>query len=203
MMGFISKSYFGFLKIVKRMHSYLYQISVQKKCMIGKGVRLFLTSSISTDGVKETISIGDCSQIHGNIVAFGETSKIKIGQYCFIGPSTRIWSMDEIIIGDRVLISHNVHIIDSNSHSISATSRHFEMMQAISGTRDFSNSTDVSKSSIKIFDDVWIGFGAVILKGVSIGKGAIIGANAIITHDVPDYSIVVGSPQRVVGSSKP
>ena len=52
-----------------------------------------------------------------------------------------------------------------------------------------------------IEDDVWIGFNATILKGVRIGRGAIVGANTVITKDVPPYTIMVGNPARAVGSA--
>ena len=61
--------------------------------------------------------------------------------------------------------------------------------------------TGVAMAPIVIEDDVWIGFNATILKGVKIGKGAIIGASTIITKDVPPYAIMVGSPARQVGTA--
>ena len=54
-----------------------------------------------------------------------------------------------------------------------------------------------------IEDDAWIGFGATILKGVHIGKGAVIGARSVITHNVPAYTVVVGSPQKDIGMARP
>ena len=52
-----------------------------------------------------------------------------------------------------------------------------------------------------IEDDVWIGFNAIILKGVRVGRGAVVGAGSVITKDVEPYTIVVGNPQRVTGKS--
>jgi len=54
-----------------------------------------------------------------------------------------------------------------------------------------------------IEDDVWIGFNAIILKGVRVGRGAVVGAGSVITKDVEAYTIVVGNPQRVTGKSLP
>jgi acetyltransferase-like isoleucine patch superfamily enzyme len=55
-----------------------------------------------------------------------------------------------------------------------------------------------TKGGIMIDDDAWLGFGAIVLDGVRIGKGAVVGAGAVVTHDVPDGAIVVGAPARVV-----
>jgi acetyltransferase-like isoleucine patch superfamily enzyme len=55
-----------------------------------------------------------------------------------------------------------------------------------------------SKGPIIIEDDAWLGFGVIVLSGVHIGKGAVIGAGAVVTHDVPEGAIAVGSPARVV-----
>ena len=57
------------------------------------------------------------------------------------------------------------------------------------------------KTIIKIGDTVWIGEKAAILGGVSIGNGAIIGANTVVTHDVPAYSIAVGCPARIINNT--
>jgi acetyltransferase-like isoleucine patch superfamily enzyme len=61
--------------------------------------------------------------------------------------------------------------------------------------------TGVAMAPIVIEDDVWIGFNATILKGVTICKGAIIGAATVITKDVPPYAIMVGNPARQVGTA--
>ena len=57
---------------------------------------------------------------------------------------------------------------------------------------------DLREEEIIIEDDAWIGFNAIITKGVRIGKGAIVGAGTIITEDVPDFAIVVGNPAKII-----
>ena len=57
-----------------------------------------------------------------------------------------------------------------------------------------------TKGGIVIDDDAWLGVGAVVLDGVHIGRGAVIGAGSVVTSDVPDYAIAVGTPARVVKS---
>jgi acetyltransferase-like isoleucine patch superfamily enzyme len=55
-----------------------------------------------------------------------------------------------------------------------------------------------SKGRILIDDDAWLGFGVIVLSGVRIGKGAVVGAGSVVTRDIPDGAIAVGSPARVI-----
>ena len=57
---------------------------------------------------------------------------------------------------------------------------------------------DVIRKPIVIKDKAWIGFNSIILKGVTIGEGAIVGAGSVVTKDVPPYTIVAGNPARIV-----
>ncbi|CAB3290123.1 putative Galactoside O-acetyltransferase [Methanocaldococcus lauensis] len=112
-----------------------------------------------------------------------EEGVLKIGNNCGIGSFSIINATKKITIGDNVLISSHVHIIDGD-HGI----KRGELIR---------NQKMVSKP-IKIGDDVWIGTGVKILKGVNIGEGAVIGAGSIVTKDIPPYSIAVGVPARVI-----
>ena len=96
-----------------------------------------------------------------------------------------------------MLISHGANIHDNNSHPISATlrSQHFE---AIARTGHPSGHLEISAFSVKIEDDAWIGFNSVVLKGVTIGEGAIVGAGSVVTKDVAPWTIVAGNPARVI-----
>lgn len=132
------------------------------------------------------ILIKNNTWIKGQLVVF-HNGKIEIGEYCIVGENSKIWAASEIKIGNRVLISHNVNIHDNNSHPIDALSRHEDFKKIITtGFQDI----DLNAKPIIIGDDVWIGFNATILKGVTIGEGAIIGACAVITKDVPPFTIV-------------
>jgi acetyltransferase-like isoleucine patch superfamily enzyme len=149
---------------------------------------------------KESIQIGAHTVSRGQCYAFHPSGCISIGSYCYIGDHSRIWSAIGVTIGDRVLISHGVNIHDHNSHSISAEIRHRQIVEIFSGAGVFLPGT--AMAPIVIEDDVWIGFNAIVLKGVTIGKGAIIGAGTVITKDIPPYAIMVGNPARQVGSAE-
>ncbi len=148
-------------------------------------------------GDKGKIKIGANSLVRGELVAFNIGGKIEIGDDCFIGPGTRIWSAKNISIGNRVLISHNINIHDNNSHPLDSKMRHDDFVYMLENN-GLLKVNDLNEKDIVIEDDVWIGFNSVILKGVTIKRGAIIGANTVVTQDVPEYAVVIGNPPRIV-----
>lgn len=118
--------------------------------------------------------------------------KIIIGKNCCIGEFFHITACNSIEIGDNLLTGRYVYISD-NAHGKT------DMFQL--------NIHPVkrplySKGTVKIGNNVWIGESARILAGVTIGDGAIIGANSVVTKDVPAYSVVGGVPARVLKTVK-
>lgn len=171
---------------------------IKYRCTIGdKTVILEGANVCNLLNDRSKLCIGNESRIQGELIVHPNNGNIVIGEYCYVGISTRIWSAKGIIIGDRVLISHGVNIHDFNSHPLSASRRHLQEV-GIFENGHTGDLDDVPSASIIIEDDVWIGFGATIFKGVKIGKGAIIGANTVITHDISEYSVVVGNPAKVI-----
>ena len=145
---------------------------------------------------KSRIVIGDETALWGHLMIYKHGGEIRIGDHCFIGENTRIWSAKKIVIGDRVLISHNVNIHDQISHPLNSKERHEDYKRILKyGLQD---NVNLREKAITIEDDVWIGFNVTIMKGVTIGKGAIIGANCLITQDVPPFSVIVGNPPRII-----
>ncbi len=114
--------------------------------------------------------------------------QISIGDYCHIGEFSHITACQEVRIGNHVLMGRMVFISD-NSHGDS--------------TRDAMSISPISrklyiKGPVVIEDNVWIGERVVILSGVTIGEGAVVAANAVVTKDVPSYSIVGGVPAKLI-----
>src|ERR687886_575474 len=149
-------------------------------------------------GNPELIKIGEDSVIRGQLRVFPHAGKIQIGKDCYVGEDTRIWSADSITIGNRVFISHNVNIHDTNSHSIDKDLRYKHFVALMSNDNLQVNDFDIQSKFIHIEDDVWIGFNSTILKGVTIGRGSIIAACSVVTKSVPSLVIVAGNPARVV-----
>jgi len=147
------------------------------------------------------IVIGPHTHIKGEILNFGHGGRIEVGEYCFIGEGTHLWSAKHIRIGNRVLISHNVNIFDNDTHPINANLRHKQYQAIITSGQP--RVIDLNERPVEILDDAWIGCMVVILPGVTIGEGAIVGAGSVVTKDVPPYTIVGGNPARVIRELTP
>ena len=112
----------------------------------------------------------------GTRVEVEKNAKMDIGDLT-LNYDSKIYCFNSIKIGNNVVISENCIIRDSDNHKI--------------------NDNEISKPII-IEDDVWIGMNSTILKGVKIGKGAIVAAGSVVTRDVPQNVIVAGVPAKVI-----
>lgn len=174
----------------------------QEGCILKEDACLHPSSRIENNQARrEAITIAARSQILGQLLVFAHGGNIRIGEACFVGEHSRIWSADSITIGNRVLISHNVNIHDNNSHSLSARNRHLHVSYIFSQGHP-QKLDDVASAPVLIEDDAWIGFNSTILKGVTVGRGAIIAAAAVVTKDVPAFAVVAGNPARIIGSGR-
>lgn len=147
-------------------------------------------------------SAGKGSVLSGRFVCENENGKITIGENTFIGGGLFI-SINGIEIGSNVLFSWNCTVIDNDAHSLDAAVRAADVADWKKGldegqTGKYKNWNGVSSAAIKVKDKAWIGFNVIILKGVTIGEGAIVGAGSVVTTDVPDYTLVAGNPARVI-----
>lgn len=146
------------------------------------------------------ITVGCDVILDCELLVLADYGKIVIGSNVFIGEGTRIWSGASITIGNSVLISHGVNILDSSFHDLSAQKRREQCRKIFSDRINALES--IPAKPIVIEDDVWIGFGASILKGVHIGRGAVVAAGAIVTKNVPPFTIVGGPTAQIIGVSQ-
>lgn len=164
---------------------------------IGPRSRLGPTAAID-NGLRDAdrIQIGADCVVQGQLLVFGHGGRIRLGDWCFVGENSRIWSGAAIDIGDRVLISHDVNIFDNDTHPFDAGARHrqFVAIKTLGQPSDI----DLADRPVSIGADAWIGAKAIILKGVTIGRGAVVAAGSVVTRDVPEYAIVAGNPARVL-----
>lgn len=114
--------------------------------------------------------------------------KIIVGNNVCFNPDCHIGCINKMKIGNNVLIGAGVLITDHSHGKINT-----DALKKVPNMRRL-----YSKGNVIIQDNVWIGERAVILSGVTIGKNAIIGANAVVTKDIPDNAVVVGSPAKVI-----
>lgn len=168
----------------------------RSKIVVGSGssVRWLALRSVREGGVK----IGEECIINCNISFDDPGGRISIGDRCYIGASHLVCHSG-ITIGNDVVISWGVTIVDHDSHSLDWELRKNDVTNWGLGKKDW---TGISIKPVVIQDKVWIGFGASILKGVTVGEGAAIGANAVVTRDVPPYAVVAGNPSRVIRNLK-
>lgn len=152
---------------------------------------------INMTGEQLKIVIGKNTHIRGELLTMNYGGSIEMGDNCFLGEYSRIWSGDRIKIGSNVLISHQVNISDTDTHELDANERREGFVNIIRKGQPKQKGS-IKTKPIVIEDNVWISFNAVILKGVSIGTGAIVAAGAVVTKDVPAYCMVAGNPAVVV-----
>ena len=183
------RSIFVFLETRYKEQQFLHQ------CVTGTGLEIGSTAMCLNSGPKENIHIGINVTIYGTLETQGN-GRIEIGDYSNIRYNTYIGSAKSIKIGKYVIISHDVKIYDNNNHPISANLR-----QELSVNRfeaSLNSWTRSEAADIIIEDNVWIGFGAVILKGVRVGKGSIVGACGVVTKDIPPFCVAAGNPAKIV-----
>jgi acetyltransferase-like isoleucine patch superfamily enzyme len=192
---------YSILNAPRRLRDSIYCARLQSVCTLGAGAKFTADAVIHNAQSPQAVQIGAQSLFMGEIVIIS-LGKVRVGEWCFVGPGAKLWSLASIDVGARVFISHGVQIFDNNSHSLSASERH-ERFQELRTLGKHLVREDVAHKPVRIEDDVWIGFNAAILKGVTVGRGAVIGACAVVTHDVPPYAVMIGNPARQVGESRP
>lgn len=119
-----------------------------------------------------------------------ESRVLCIGENVQINDYVHISAMENVTIGNNVLIASKVFISDLNHGNYKGKESDSPL--------SLPNSRKLSTDPVMIKDNVWIGEGVCIMAGVTIGVGCVIGASSVVTKNIPDYSIAVGSPARVI-----
>lgn len=173
-----------------------------KNVIIGRGVtlrhpdRVWMGDRVAIDNNvlidaqgtgSEGMRIGSEVIISSNCIIQGKTGPVHLKTRADIGANTIVSSMTGVTIGRDTLIAGHCYI-GGGQYNWKRT----DIPMAQQGL--------YSKGPVVIGDDVWLGAGVCIIDGVTIGKGSIIGAGAVVTRDIPDYSIAMGTPAKVVGT---
>jgi maltose O-acetyltransferase len=114
-------------------------------------------------------------------------SGVKIGRRTFVNMDVRFmddWQPGLITLEDEVSVAPYVSFVATSNPNESFIGREYKVAKT---------------APVLIREGAWLGMGAVVLPGVTVGRGAIIGANAVVTHDVEDFAIMVGVPAREIG----
>lgn len=127
----------------------------------------------------------------------GRNGEIRIGKYVAL-QCTRFICNELIVLGDHCMVSWGAVITDSwiVDATITREMRRTMLEQTAVSTHRHLEFTRPQK--VMIHENVWIGFEAIILPGITIGRGAIVGSKSVVYNDVPPYAVVVGNPARVV-----
>jgi len=164
------------------------RIAYASNVRLGRGV--YLDHGVYLHALPNGITIGEGTFVmhHTMLHVFNfrqlPHAGITIGKNCFIGEFNVVRGQGGVHIGDDVYTGPMVQIVAVN-HVYDDPDRPIREQ-------------GITAQGIVIEDDVWIGAGAVVLDGVTIGRGSVIGAGAVVTEDVPPYSIAVGAPARPV-----
>ncbi|HTB53346.1 MAG TPA: acyltransferase [Ferruginibacter sp.] len=143
------------------------------------------------------ISIGNNCCIRGTIMIYKATSKVIIGDNVYIGPGTLIECVDEVTIGNDVMISLNCNIIDTNSHSLHSADRKNDTIDWQKGLA-YKNWDVVETKKITIGNSCWIGLRSIIMKGVFLSEGTIVASGSVVTKSTEPYTIIGGNPAKFI-----
>lgn len=189
-------------RIILRIFGIKITYSTNKSSMSNHNFQIDKTAKIDMRDIScktgSKFKIGEMSIMQGNLVFGKENASISIGDRTFIGGGTNVYSYENIEIGNDVLVSWGCTLIDTNSHSVNFDERKNDVVDWYYGKKDWSN---VICKPIKICDKAWIGFNSIILKGVTIGEGAVVGCGSVVTKDVEPYTTVAGNPAKKIGEA--
>ena len=156
-----------------------YKIGAEKAKAVFKLNHTMPMTDEYDDALKEVFgeNLGENSRVTAPLsgVCF---ERVRIGRNVYIGANLLTMARGGITIEDGAWIAANVQLLTNN--------------------HDLYDRAVLQCKPILIKEDAWIGAGATILPSVCVGKHAVVGAASVVTHDVPDYAVVVGSPAKVV-----
>ncbi len=164
---------------------------LRRRFLTPSGRRMVLDGMLFMGGGVQ-LQIGRNAAVHfGRWVWIGHDTKIRchegevrIGDKTVLGQECTISAYQHVSIGEQCIIADRVMMIDFD-HSVAEVERPIRLQ-------------GIYKRDVRVGNNVWIGYGAQILRGVTVGDNAIIGASAVVTKDVPANAVVAGSPARVI-----
>lgn len=195
------------LKLLKRLFYNPKAFALKNKNIISVSETTKLNKSCQFDIRKKSnslrVKVGKNCNLSCRFVFESDTGYIQIGHNCFINSNTQLISRSSIVIGNYVTMAWGITIYDHDSHSLDYRERRNDIKQQL---LDYNNGDIIKNKNwemvkslpIIIEDDVWIGMNATILKGVKIGRGAIVAACSVVTKDIQPFTIVAGNPAKVV-----
>ena len=154
-------------------------IHIGQSCRIARNALLRANT-----GKHPGITLGNQVSLLENTLLNANNGSISIDDRSWLGPFSLIYGNGEVSIGKHVMIASHC-AINTVSHHADDTSIPM-------------NDQGIYTAPVIIEDDVWLGIGSTILQGVRIGRGSIIGAGAVVTRDIPPWSVAVGIPAKII-----
>ena len=165
--------------------------SFRRGAVLGDGCALGRSAWCANAGPRERIRLGRRVVCRGVVrrETFGD-GLLEIGDDVYIGDDCIISCAEHVTIGAGTLVGHGVQIFDNNSHPLDADERAADWVALRAG----GSRGEIASDPVLVGRRVWLGFGCFVLKGVTIGDAAIVGAGSVVTRDVPAGATVVGNP---------
>ena len=160
---------------------------------IGKSSRVAFWKIRPT--ARNRLMVGAQSIVEAKVVFERAGAGLTIGDRTFIGCGV-LTIAEDVFIGSDVMLAWGVTVFDHDSHSVRFVERQNDVTDWLKGRKNWSV---VRCAAVRVCDKAWIGFDSIILKGVTIGEGAVVGAGSVVTKDVPRWTIVAGNPAREIG----
>jgi len=160
----------------------------------GEGTQL--SGLVERRAAKALLIVGSGCLIQGRLVVERDESRLEIGDNVLLGGGSIIDCALSVQVEDDVLISYQCLIADSDNHSVYPELRTKDLRNWMDNRKhDWSHS---GMAPVIIQRGAWIGARSIILKGVTVGEGAVVGMGSVVTHDVLPRTVVAGNPARVV-----
>lgn len=140
------------------------------------------------------LSVGEHCFIRDKIVFERPNARLSVGDRTYLGNGL-IAVAQSVEIGSDVMFGWGVTIVDHNSHGIAFSHRRGDTERWLRGEKDWTN---VKIAPVVVGDKAWIGFNATILRGVTVGEGAVVAAGSLVSKSVPPWTVAAGNPARVV-----
>lgn len=158
--------------------------------MITSNIHLGTAISIEKDASINNVQIGDETKIAGGVKIFGAPSHLlEVGKGCYFGLNTIVEGFNaKVVIGNHVSFAQNVNLMSGSGPNAS-----LKMQQLF----------PIEKGPVTIGDHSWIGASAIIMPNVTLGKFCIVAANSFVTTSFPDFSIIGGTPAKVIRTLTP
>ena len=185
------KALFALVFLIGRIYRRLYSATnAGRFATFGKGSRLGPGSRLINPhlvSVGDNVTLSDSIWINAKDDRRNGEVTLRIGEGTYVGNYVQINAWQDVDIEPNVLIADRVFISDADHHFLRAD-------------LPIRRQGDFCKGPVRLRTGCWLGIGAVILPGVTIGRNAVVAANSVVTHDVPDRTVVGGIPAKIIKS---